>query len=105
MDGFTYGQVGRLAVGDLDAALVPCTPQGSMLLLSQARGADLSGLTALVIGRSAIVGKPMASLLTAANATVTIAHSRTPRPAGACAPRPTSWWPPSAGRSSCGASG
>ena len=76
VDGFTYGQVGRLAVGDLDEALVPCTPQGSMLLLEQARGRDLSGLTALVIGRSAIVGKPMASLLTAANATVTVAHSR-----------------------------
>ena len=85
VDGFTYGQVGRLAVGDLDAALVPCTPQGSMLLLSQARGADLSGLTALVIGRSAIVGKPMASLLTAANATVTIAHSRTPDLPALCA--------------------
>ena len=78
VDGFTYGQVGRLAAGDLDGALVPCTPQGSMILLSHARGHDLSGLSALVIGRSAIVGKPMASLLLAANATVTVAHSRSP---------------------------
>ena len=78
VDGFTFGQAGRLAVGDAARALVPCTPQGSMLLLEQARGPDLSGLTALVIGRSAIVGKPMASLLTAADATVTIAHSRSP---------------------------
>ncbi len=78
VDGFTYGQVGRLAAGDLSHALVPCTPQGSMILLEQARGHDLSELSALVIGRSAIVGKPMASLLLAANATVTIAHSRSP---------------------------
>ena len=85
VDGFTYGQVGRLAVGDLARALIPCTPQGAMLLLEQARGRDLSGLTALVIGRSAIVGKPMASLLTAANATVTIAHSRSPDLPGLCA--------------------
>ena len=85
VDGFTYGQVGRLAVGDLDRALIPCTPQGAMLLLEQARGRDLSGLSALVIGRSAIVGKPMASLLTAANATVTIAHSRSPDLPGLCA--------------------
>lgn len=84
VDGFTYGQVGRLAVGDIDHALVPCTPQGSMLLLEQARGRDLSGLSALVIGRSAIVGKPMASLLTAADATVTIAHSRSPDLPGLC---------------------
>ena len=85
VDGFTYGQVGRLAVGDLARALIPCTPQGAMLLLEQARGRDLSGLSALVIGRSAIVGKPMASLLTAANATVTIAHSRSPDLPGLCA--------------------
>ena len=84
VDGFTYGQAGRLAVGDTAHALVPCTPQGSMLLLEQARGRDLSGLTALVIGRSAIVGKPMASLLLAANATVTIAHSRSSDLPGLC---------------------
>ncbi len=84
VDGFTYGQAGRLAVGDPADALVPCTPQGAMLLLEQARGRDLSGLTALVIGRSAIVGKPMASLLTAADATVTIAHSRSPDLPGLC---------------------
>ena len=56
---------------------MPCTPAGSMLLIERVRGKDLSGLNAVVVGRSNIVGKPMAKLLLAANATVTIAHSRT----------------------------
>ena len=59
------------------AALVPCTPLGCLMLLKEARG-DLSGLDALVIGRSNIVGKPMAQLLLREHCTVTIAHSRTP---------------------------
>ena len=77
VDGFHYVNVGKLSTGSLDTAFVPCTPAGSMILLRRALGDDLSGLNAIVIGRSNIVGKPMANLLLAANATVTIAHSRT----------------------------
>ena len=77
VDGFHFINVGKLGTGETDAALVPCTPAGSMVLLREARGADLSGLNAVVVGRSNIVGKPMANLLLQANATVTIAHSRT----------------------------
>jgi methylenetetrahydrofolate dehydrogenase (NADP+)/methenyltetrahydrofolate cyclohydrolase len=74
VDGFHAMNAGRLATG-LDA-LVPCTPFGCLYLLKQELG-DLSGLDAVVIGRSNIVGKPMAQLLLAESATVTIAHSRT----------------------------
>ena len=74
VDGFHPINAGRLVTG-LDA-LVPCTPSGCLLLIREAIG-DLSGSEALVIGRSNIVGKPMAALLTAASATVTLAHSRT----------------------------
>lgn len=74
VDGFHPVNVGRLATGL--PGLVPCTPSGCLLLLRDTVG-DLSGAEALVIGRSNIVGKPMAALLTAASATVTIAHSRT----------------------------
>jgi methylenetetrahydrofolate dehydrogenase (NADP+)/methenyltetrahydrofolate cyclohydrolase len=78
VDGFHYVNVGRLVTGNLDEAFVPCTPAGSMVLIRRALGRDdLSGLNAVVIGRSNIVGKPMASLLLAANATVTVVHSRT----------------------------
>src|SRR3546814_17910978 len=56
--------------------MVPCTPLGCLMLLKEQRG-DLSGLDAVVIGRSNIVGKPMAQLLLAESCTVTIAHSRT----------------------------
>ncbi len=77
VDGFSYVNVGKLGTGELDTAFVPCTPAGSMLLIERVRGKDLSGLTAVVVGRSNIVGKPMANLLLAANCTVTIAHSRT----------------------------
>jgi len=77
VDGFHFINVGKLGTGELDTAFVPCTPAGSMLLLERVRGKDLSGLSAVVVGRSNIVGKPMANLLLAANATVTIAHSRT----------------------------
>src|SRR5690606_31291470 len=69
--------VGKLGTGEMETAFVPCTPTGCMLLIERVRGKDLSGLNAVVIGRSNIVGKPMANLLLAANATVTIAHSRT----------------------------
>ncbi len=73
VDGFHPVNVGRLASG-LDG-FVPCTPLGCLMLLKATLG-DLSGLEAVVVGRSNIVGKPMAQLLLGANATVTIAHSR-----------------------------
>jgi methylenetetrahydrofolate dehydrogenase (NADP+)/methenyltetrahydrofolate cyclohydrolase len=74
VDGFHALNAGRLATG-LDA-LVPCTPLGCLFLLKQELG-DLAGLNAVVIGRSNIVGKPMALLLLGESATVTVAHSRT----------------------------
>jgi methylenetetrahydrofolate dehydrogenase (NADP+)/methenyltetrahydrofolate cyclohydrolase len=74
VDGFHPVNAGRLATGL--PGLVPCTPTGCLMLLRDVCG-DLSGAEALVIGRSNIVGKPMAALLTAASATVTLAHSRT----------------------------
>ena len=74
VDGFHVINAGRLAVGQ--TGFVPCTPLGCMMLLADRLG-DLSGMEAVVIGRSNIVGKPMAQLLLDANATVTIAHSRT----------------------------
>ena len=77
VDGFHPINVGRLAAGARDQALVPCTPAGSVILAKQALGGDLSGLEAVVIGRSNIVGKPVAQLLLQENCTVTIAHSRT----------------------------
>jgi methylenetetrahydrofolate dehydrogenase (NADP+)/methenyltetrahydrofolate cyclohydrolase len=74
VDGFHVINAGRLSVGQ--TGFVPCTPLGCIMLLKDRLG-DLSGLDAVVIGRSNIVGKPMAQLLVDANATVTIAHSRT----------------------------
>ena len=74
VDGFHPLNVGRLASGH--PALVPCTPLGVMKLLETA-GTPLSGARALVLGRSTIVGRPLVTLLLAANATVTTAHSRT----------------------------
>jgi len=74
VDGFNIENAGALAVGQNQ--LVPCTPLGSMMLLEDHLG-DLSGKHAVVVGRSNIVGKPMANLLLQKNCTVTIAHSRT----------------------------
>ncbi|PKB14803.1 methylenetetrahydrofolate dehydrogenase (NADP+)/methenyltetrahydrofolate cyclohydrolase [Novosphingobium kunmingense] len=74
VDGLTPLSSGRLALGQ--PGLVPCTPLGSLMLLKDRLG-DLSGLDAVVIGRSILVGKPMAQLLLAENCTVTVAHSRT----------------------------
>jgi methylenetetrahydrofolate dehydrogenase (NADP+)/methenyltetrahydrofolate cyclohydrolase len=74
VDGFTVTNAGRLATGQ--DAMIPCTPLGCLLLL-RARLGSLDGLEAVVVGRSNIVGKPMAQLLLAEGATVTIAHSRT----------------------------
>ncbi|MGH6761860.1 MAG: bifunctional methylenetetrahydrofolate dehydrogenase/methenyltetrahydrofolate cyclohydrolase FolD [Phyllobacterium sp.] len=77
VDGFHFINVGKLSTGEFDSGFVSCTPAGAMILIERVRGRDLSGLNAVVVGRSNIVGKPMANLLLAANATVTIAHSRT----------------------------
>ncbi|MDP8993633.1 MAG: bifunctional methylenetetrahydrofolate dehydrogenase/methenyltetrahydrofolate cyclohydrolase FolD [Pseudomonadota bacterium] len=74
VDGFHPLNAGRLAIGE--HALVPCTPLGCLMLLRDRLG-DLGGLEAVVLGRSNIVGKPMAQLLLGENCTVTIAHSRT----------------------------
>ncbi|ABD27735.1 methenyltetrahydrofolate cyclohydrolase / 5,10-methylenetetrahydrofolate dehydrogenase (NADP+) [Novosphingobium aromaticivorans DSM 12444] len=74
VDGFHVINAGRLAVGQ--PGFVPCTPLGCLMLLKDRLG-DLSGLDAVVIGRSNIVGKPMAQLLIAESCTVTVAHSRT----------------------------
>ncbi len=74
VDGLTEANAGRLLLGK--GGLVPCTPQGSVMLAKSVRG-DLSGLHAVVVGRSILVGKPLAMLLLAENCTVTMAHSRT----------------------------
>ena len=74
VDGFHVINAGRLATGG--TGFVPCTPYGCIMLLRDRLG-DLSGMDAVVIGRSNIVGKPMAQLLLGENCTVTIAHSRT----------------------------
>ena len=80
VDGFHPVNAGLLAVGDIERALVPCTPAGSLILIERAAkalGVDLAGKEAVVVGRSNIVGKPMAQLLLSRSCTVTIAHSRT----------------------------
>ena len=80
VDGFHPINVGLAASGQFDRALIPCTPAGAMILIDKACEAiarKLDGLEAVILGRSNIVGKPMAQLLLARNCTVTIAHSRT----------------------------
>lgn len=77
VDGFHPINAGKLASGDVDSPLIPCTPAGIMHMIRTAHGKDLSGLNAVVLGRSTIVGRPISHLLLAANATVTVAHSRT----------------------------
>jgi methylenetetrahydrofolate dehydrogenase (NADP+)/methenyltetrahydrofolate cyclohydrolase len=74
VDGFHISNVGLLGTGQ--KAMVPCTPLGCLLLLRAHLG-DMSGMEAVIVGRSNIVGKPMAQLLLAENCTVTLAHSRT----------------------------
>ncbi|KJJ95764.1 methenyltetrahydrofolate cyclohydrolase [Burkholderiaceae bacterium 26] len=81
VDGFHPVNVGRVATGD--GGIVPCTPYGSLLLIREAVP-SLAGKEAIVIGRSNIVGKPMAQLLLAADCTVTLAHSRTTDIASVC---------------------
>ncbi len=83
VDGFHVVNVGRLATGD-KRAMVPCTPWGCLMMLKETLG-DLKGKKALVLGRSNIVGKPMAQLLLGEHCTVTIAHSRTENLAAECA--------------------
>ena len=82
VDGFHAVNAGRLALGE--DAIVPCTPLGCLILIREALP-DLAGKRALVIGRSNIVGKPMAQLLLQNDCTVTIAHSRTRDLPGECA--------------------
>jgi methylenetetrahydrofolate dehydrogenase (NADP+)/methenyltetrahydrofolate cyclohydrolase len=84
VDGFHFENIGKLTAGRTKDTFVPCTPAGCMLMIQDQLGPDLSGLNAVVIGRSNIVGKPMASLLLKANATVTITHSRTNDLSGVC---------------------
>ena len=81
VDGFHLSNVGLLSTGSPN--LVPCTPLGCMMLLKD-RYDDLSGMNAVVVGRSNIGGKPLASLLLAAHCTVTIAHSRTKNLGAVC---------------------
>ena len=82
-DGFHVVNAGLLATGG-PGAIVPCTPLGSLLLIRDTLGADLKGKRALVLGRSNIVGKPMAQLLLQQDCTVTVAHSRTQDLPGEC---------------------
>ena len=77
VDGFHLINIGKLTAGHTSDAFIPCTPAGCMLMIEDELGSDLSGKNAVIIGRSNIVGKPMAALLMQANATVTITHSRT----------------------------
>lgn len=77
VDGFHFVNIGKLTAGHIADAFVPCTPAGCMLMIEDELGKDLSGKNAVIIGRSNIVGKPVAALLLQANATVTITHSRT----------------------------
>jgi methylenetetrahydrofolate dehydrogenase (NADP+) / methenyltetrahydrofolate cyclohydrolase len=80
VDGFHPINVGLAAIGETSRALIPCTPAGAMILIQKTLAAldeKLVGKEAVVIGRSNIVGKPIARLLLAANCTVTVAHSRT----------------------------
>jgi methylenetetrahydrofolate dehydrogenase (NADP+)/methenyltetrahydrofolate cyclohydrolase len=85
VDGLHVVNAGKVATGDLASGLISCTPAGAMILINKIHGHDLSGLNAVVIGRSNLFGKPMAMLLLAANATVTVAHSKTKDLAGVCA--------------------
>ncbi|KNY35623.1 bifunctional methylenetetrahydrofolate dehydrogenase/methenyltetrahydrofolate cyclohydrolase [Agrobacterium genomosp. 3] len=84
VDGLSVLNAGKLATGDLATGLISCTPAGAMLLVRGIHGDDLSGLNAVVIGRSNLFGKPMGQLLLNANATVTMAHSRTSDLATVC---------------------
>jgi methylenetetrahydrofolate dehydrogenase (NADP+)/methenyltetrahydrofolate cyclohydrolase len=85
VDGLHIVNAGKLATGDSETGLISCTPAGALILVRQIRGDDLSGLNAVVIGRSNLFGKPMGQLLLSKNATVTMAHSRSKDLPGICA--------------------
>ncbi len=76
VDGLHPLNVGRLAAG-IGGGMVPCTPAGCLILIQRSVPEGLAGKNAVVVGRSALVGRPMAQLLLDANCTVTVAHSRT----------------------------
>lgn len=84
VDGLHVVNAGKLATGDSETGLISCTPAGALILVRTIRGDDLSGLNAVVIGRSNLFGKPMAQLLLSKNATVTTAHSRSKDLPGIC---------------------
>ncbi|CAD7054782.1 bifunctional methylenetetrahydrofolate dehydrogenase/methenyltetrahydrofolate cyclohydrolase FolD protein [Pseudorhizobium endolithicum] len=84
VDGLNVVNAGKLATGDLASGLISCTPAGALILINRIHGTDLSGLNAVVIGRSNLFGKPMAMLLLSSNATVTMAHSRSKDLPGIC---------------------
>jgi len=84
VDGFHYANAGRLAVGATGSALVPCTPLGVVKLIKQACAANLAGKHAVIIGRSNIVGKPLAHLLLQESCSVTVLHSRSVTPEILC---------------------
>jgi methylenetetrahydrofolate dehydrogenase (NADP+)/methenyltetrahydrofolate cyclohydrolase len=83
VDGFHVINAGLLSTGGAGTTLAPCTPSGCMMLIGQ-HLSELAGLKAMVLGRSNIVGKPVAQLLLAQHCTVTMAHSRTHELAGEC---------------------
>lgn len=82
VDGFHVSNAGRLATGN--PALVPCTPLGCMMLLKDTLGENLAGMHAVIVGKSNIVGKPMAQMLMNAHCTVTVVHSQTKNTAEFC---------------------
>ena len=84
VDGFHFNNAGRLQAGALDQALIPCTPLGCLHLIHQELGQDLRGKHVVVVGRSNIVGKPVASLLLQQDCTVTTVHSGTVNPEQIC---------------------
>ncbi len=84
VDGFHIINVGKLSVGDVDNAMIPCTPLGCMNLLKSVKGSNLKGLKTLVIGSSNIVGRPLARLLMLESCTVTIANRSTQNLAAEC---------------------
>lgn len=84
VDGFHYENVGRLSTGAMDTAMVACTPLGCIHLIKKALGNNLSGKHAVIVGRSNIVGKPVANLLLQENCTISVLHSRTQNPEAIC---------------------
>ena len=84
VDGFHFNNAGRLQAGALEQALIPCTPLGCLHLIQQELGPELRGKHVVVVGRSNIVGKPVASLLLQHDCTVTVVHSGTVNPEQVC---------------------